>query len=198
MTLTDLAEAIRTHAGTFECRQIHGDQRRSVAFRHITTAPVDIDALPDIGRLREFYGLFGSVAFYADERSGDAARWLAPPDEWAGLDEAFRGWLFDDEDLEDWVENCLVIGETPHSGNYILLATDGDAAGRVFEFDHDGFEFREAGADVVDYATAMLRPDDARLTDFASHMRFIEGDGHEQWWIETMHDNRGHAAVTHD
>lgn len=196
MTPTDLADAIRTHAGEFECREIDGAGRKTVAFRHVATPPGEVDELPDVGRLREFYGIFGSVLFYADEATGDAARQLAAPDAWAELDEHFRDWLFDDEDLPEWVENCLVIGETPHSGNYILLAVDGDEAGRVFEFDHDGFEFTEAGADVVAYAAAMLRPDDARLTDFASHLRFIDADSDAQWWIESMRDNRGHAAST--
>ncbi len=77
--------------------------------------------------------------------------------------------------VPDWIETCLAIGETPCFGNYISVATEGAAAGRVFEFDHDGFEFSEA--------------DGLRLVKFASHMRFIDEDPMVQWWIRELRDH---------
>lgn len=67
-----------------------------------------------------------------------------------------------------------MIGETPHSGNYILIATDGECAGQVFEFDHDGFEFTHAAEDLVDYVQRLLHLDSPTLANIASHMRFID------------------------
>jgi methionine salvage enolase-phosphatase E1 len=118
------------------------------------------------------------------------------------LNEAFSGWTDDlseeerAEILPDWIERCLVIGETPHSGNYILMATDGDCAGQVFEFDHDGFEFTEKAGDLVDYVQGLLDPDSAALTEIASHMRFIGKHNGAQWWIVQMSDNRGNRVRT--
>jgi hypothetical protein len=90
----------------------------------------------------------------------------------------------------------MVIGETPHSGNYILVPTDGPHRGHVFEFDHDGFEFAHVASDVVEYVQRLLRPDASKLTDFASHMRFATGDGMKQWWILELKDNRGNVVST--
>lgn len=203
MTLKALEKAIRTHAGEFTCERINGKQRRTVTFAHAVTPPGDdLDDVPEVGRLREFYGTFGSVLFYLDEKSGEAAKYLAPVSEWETLSEAFSGWTEDlDEDereeiVPEWVESCLVVGETPHSGNYILVATEGEEAGRVFEFDHDGFEFVESGKDIVDYSERLLKPDGAKLTDMASHMRFAEGDRTVQWWILELRDNTGHTVAT--
>ena len=156
MPLTELHRAVAEHTGAFHCERIHKPQQtKTVTFQHRIQPPAPLlDApLPDVGRLPAFYATFGSVLLYHDADTGDAARYIAPPTEWAVLREAFEGWtehLSDEERddlLPDWVDHCLVIGETPHSGNYVLMATDSDCAGRVFEFDLDGFEFTEKGAD---------------------------------------------------
>ena len=43
---------------------------------------------------------------------------------------------------------AVVIGEVPQSGNYYLYVTKGDNQGKVFQFEHDGFEFIEMGNDL--------------------------------------------------
>lgn len=206
MPLTELHRAVAEHTGAFHCERIHKPQQtKTVTFQHRIQPPAPLlDApLPDVGRLPAFYATFGSVLLYHDADTGDAARYIAPPTEWAVLREAFEGWtehLSDEERddlLPDWVDDCLVIGETPHSGNYVLMATDSDCAGRVFEFDHDGFEFTEKGADLVEYVQGLLHPDSAALTDIASHMRFIDKRTGAQWWILEMSDNQGHRVRTH-
>jgi hypothetical protein len=203
MKLNELESLVNSHSGEFSCEEIRGKRQKTVRFSHITTPPVDAN-VPDLGRLRDFYETFGSIEFYADLRSGDSARVIAPVSEWADLNEGFRGWFEDmaEDEFEEcapaWIQTCLVIGETPHSGNYILVPTAGDEAGRVFEFDHDGFEFDEVAADVVEYVKGMLEPDARRLTDFASHMRFIEADSPGQWWIQQLHDSRGRTVSTQE
>lgn len=202
MTPKALEKAIRQHEGEFVCERIHGKQRKTVLFKHVVTSPDDVEDVPAVGRLREFYRTFGSVLFYHDEKSGDAARYLAPTSEWEDLHAVFRDWIddLDDDEREDvlpeWIDSCVVIGETPHSGNYILVPTKGPAKGRIFEFDHDGFEFTEAATDVLDYAERLLKPDGSRLADMASHMRFVEGDPKVQWWIRELRDNSGHTETT--
>jgi hypothetical protein len=63
-------------------------------------------------------------------------------------------------------------------------------------FDHDGFEFSEEAADLVEFVRIMLAPTDRLLTEIASHMRFIDGDPMIQWWIRELRDNRGNLATT--
>jgi hypothetical protein len=202
LTLKALEAAIQAHGGEFTCSQIHGKQRRTVSFQHVITPPTPVEGLPKLGKLRDFYSVFGSVRFYFDEASGESARYLAPVGEWEELGDSFSAWLEDlDEDereeiLPGWVETCLVIGETPSSGNYVLVPTQGPEKGKVFEFDHDGFEFTEEGADVFEYVQKLLKPDSSRLTDMASHMRFAVGDRKVQWWIEELRCNDGHVART--
>ncbi len=204
MKLVDLETAVLGHYGEFLCEQIHNEENtKSVRFKHSATPVNDETDLPDVGRLQDFYDTFGSIVFYLDQASGDAARQIAPPYEWAELKDEFSGWfegLSDDERSESvpqWVDTCLAIGETPSSGNYILMAMDGAVAGHVFEFDHDGFEFTHRADDLVEYVQTLLKPDGPALMDIASHMRFVEDDRNMvQWWIRELRDNRGNVVST--
>lgn len=201
--LKELDMAVRQHAGEFLCEEIHNERNTKVVhFAHVATAPSDLDGVPDVGDLREFYSTFGSILFYHDSETGDAGKYLAPIESWAELQEYFSGWLEDlgdeerEEILPEWVETALVIGEIPQSGNYILVPTEGAEAGHVFEFDHDGFEFRHEAASLREYAEHLINPNSAKLTEIAAHMRFIEGDAMVQWWIRELKDNRGHVVQT--
>jgi hypothetical protein len=203
MKLVELEVAVRSHTGQLHCERINNaDEKKIVEFRHVVTTPVPGHVLPDIGRLTDFYDTFGSVVFYVDEKSGDAAKHIANPDQWTKFSADFNDWLDplgEDERAEilpEWIESCLVIGEEPRTGNYILMPTTGDVAGHVFLFDHDGYEFTECANDLVNYVERLLAPDDALLLEIATHMRFIEGDPKVQWWIRELRDNRGNVART--
>lgn len=203
--LKDLQHAITTHRGTFLCEAL-GDASltRTIAFRHEVEPAMAGHELPDIPGLRAFYATFDSVLFYADAGSGDAAILIAAPAQWGELRDGFDGWTehMDAEEREEylpeWEASALVIGEEPQTGNYLLMPTTGEEAGRVFLFDHDGFEFIEQAPDLPRYAHSLLDPDDTALRMIASHMRFIEADGGTQWWIRELHDNRGNTARTGD
>jgi hypothetical protein len=204
VTLDELEEAVRKHSGEFVCERINEEKETKVVrFKHIVEAPEvgDFD-VPPVGKLRDFYRRFGSILFYHDEKSGDAGKYLAHPSQWADLHDAFCAWIddLDEEERRDclpkWIDACLVIGETPRSGNYILVPTEGSEAGRVVEFDHDGFEFIDEAEDIVEYVKRLLSPDGSTLTEIASHMRFIEGDPMVQWWIRELKDNAGRVVAT--
>lgn len=203
MSLDDLSRMVREHSGTFLCHRIHDEEiTKCVHFEHVVGPVAEEVDVPELGRLREFYATFGSILFYHDEKSGDAGRYLAHPSEWPGLEGELSGWLdmLDEDERDDClpggVDACLVIGETPQSGNYILVQSAGDAAGQVFEFDHDGLEFTHCANDIVEYVHKLLRPDGRLLTNIASHMRFVEGDSTDQWWIQEMKDNAGFIVQT--
>ncbi len=203
MTLDDLLLQVRSHQGVFLCEGInYPEQRKEVHFTHRVSTLLSETELPDIGRLRDFYATFGSITFFVDALSGDEGKHLASPENWAELDAEFRGWIdhFSEEEKEDylpdWVDTCLVIGEEPRTGNYLLMPTQGESEGRVFVFDHDGYEFVEEAKDIVAYVEYMLKPDNALLVSLASHMRFIEEGSQHQWWILELRDNRGNFATT--
>lgn len=203
MNLQALKTAVESHAGTFLCERINRPaETKVVHFAHAVGQPDRGASVPAVGRLPDFLDTFGSIVFYEDAVSGDAAVHLAPPSAWAALDDDFRDWvepLGEDEKAEilpAWAERCLVIGEEPRTGNYLLMPLEGEEAGAVYLFDHDGYEFTREAADVIEYVEKMLAPDDGRLTGMASHMRFIDGDPRVQWWIRELRDNRGHTAST--
>ncbi len=72
------------------------------------------------------------VLLYFDEKSGDAALYIARPDQWDSLNSYFSDWLegLDQDEREEllpeWLDNYLTIGEIPHSGNFILVPTAGE------------------------------------------------------------------------
>ena len=204
MKLASLEAAVRGHAGQFYCERIrHSDEKKVINFRHEVSAPGPTKRLPDVGRLGDFYETFGSVVFYVDDKSGDAAKHIARPAQWAELHSEFTSWFdhLDEEELAEsmpeWIDTCLVIGEEPKTGNYLLMPAVSDMAGHVFLFDHDGFEFTDCANDLVEYVEKLLAPNDQLLLEIATHMRFIDGDPSIQWWIRELRDNRGNVARTY-
>lgn len=203
MRLAELEQAVLAHKGSFLCKRVNDDKEtRIIHFCHEVQPPVGGAEVPSLPGFQDFYDTFGSITFYLDRESGDAAAYVADPSEWAALHTDFSSWVDDlDEDermelLPDWIEDILVIGEEPHTGNYLLTPATGREAGVVFLFDHDGFEFTEQAATLVEYVEKLLDPGDHELTMMASHMRFAGGDRSVQWSICELEDNRGNVART--
>jgi hypothetical protein len=175
---------------------------KTCVFRHVYTSPGVYEQIPVAGKLKDFYETFGSLHLYHHAPSDCSAIYIGEPKEWAEFADRFAGWvdILDEyeraELLPEWIDNCVVIGEVPYSGNYLLMPTLGEHAGYIFEFEHDGFEFIEEAQDIEAYIEAMLNPDGARLVNMAGHMRFIEEDPLDQWWILDMKDNRGGFVTT--
>ncbi|HPG61926.1 MAG TPA: hypothetical protein PK586_07950 [Casimicrobium sp.] len=206
MRMQQLSGAIEAHTGEFHCEQINKPaSTKVVTFHHLTErSALDVHQLPDIGSLRDFYSAFDDVLFYFDEVSGASAKHIVSPACWDELKADFTDWLhtLDEADREKllptWIDNCLVVGETPQSGNYVLMPTTGEESGQIFEFDHDGFEFIPAAKNLIEYVEHLLAPDGNQLTEFAAHMRFIEPDSVAQWWVLEMRDNQGRVVKTRE
>jgi len=204
MTLLDLKNSLKEHSGVFHCagRGDRGAAFKDVHFEHVYDPPdpaKPVSGIPNLGMLREFYETFGSLTLYLHKESGDAAFYIAKPNEWDGFLECLRDWTdFDDQPelLPDWLDNCITIGEIPKSGNYLLVPTTGEKAGHIVEFEHDGFEFIDHASNLIDFVIKMLEPDSEALTHMAAHMSFSEGDPWDQWWIEEMCDNKGFVVKT--
>ena len=203
MKLVELEKLVNKHSGEFFCTQIHNESAtKLVPFKHIYDPPRALNEVLDIEKLNEFYETFGNLLMYFDEKSGDAALYIASPDQWVSLHSYFGDWLEGleederDELLPEWIDNCLVIGEIPHSGNYILMPKSGEKTGYVYEFEHDGFEFIELAKDIEEYIKTMLNLNSSGLTNIASHMRFIVDSPEVQWWIKELRDNTGNVVNT--
>ena len=141
---------------------------------------------PDIPQLAEFYSHYGSVRLFVDPIGGDSAFFVASPDEWHGLKKYFESWTDfldgeEEERLPDWLDDCLAIGEIPTSGNYYLMPTKGAHAGKVFLFDHDGFEFSEEGADLGAFIERISTVNDALVAEIPGHTRYSDGETDTQW-----------------
>ncbi len=199
MTVQALIQALPTQTGVFVCRLLDAQvAEKTVPFEHLALPPVPGQA-PAFGRLPEFYEACGGVVFFSVPGSQEAARRLLPPPAWPALHAECAAW-FDGLSEAEWSDcvpeplwqrdaqgrctlDALVIGDTPHSGNYVLMAARGPQAGQVYEFDHDGFEFTSIPPDIVAYAQRCLNPDASRLLDYASHLRFVEDGDYSRQWV---------------
>lgn len=146
----------------------------------------------DMPELLAFYRRYGSARLYCDTIEHPvvgfaSAFWIAPPSEWEDLWDGFSGWLDNlsedekEEFLPEWIDDCAVIGEVPNSGNYFLVPLSGPDRGKVFEFEHDGFEFIEEGANLEAFLEAKSTVDEALLTEILSHTRYCDGKTSVQW-----------------
>jgi hypothetical protein len=203
MRLNELERAVLDHTGNFLCEQIgEPTETKVVAFRHDVSPPRVYGFVPSLPGFEDFYDTFGSITLYLDDRSGDAAVHIADPGQWEELHTRFSGWIEDldeeerEEVLPEWIDDALVIGEEPHTGNYFLVPTKGPKAGSVYLFDHDGFEFSQEASTLIKFVEKMLDPSNRDLSMIATHMRFAEGDRMVQWWIRELTDSRGNRART--
>lgn len=199
--LADLARSVAAHSGDFHCVQIHGTAAKTVRFQHRFSDAGTAPALP-LTSLAEFYATFGGLTLFLDPVTHESAFEIVPPSQWPTLAGHFTAWLEGlsedeaEEYLPSWIDDCAAVGEIPGSGNYLLVPLSGADAGKLFEFEHDGFEFIELAPSLGAFVAACLDLDASRLSRMASHLRFIESDPAVQWWIEKMVDNRGNTVTT--
>lgn len=198
-----LEELLRRKNQRFVCTDTGwpkpGPDRYTASIEHDVGPPADAGALKsvieqvgDLPEIIEFYRRFGCVRLYRDtvyaEPVGSAsAYFIAPPEAWPELREGFEGWLEDldeEEELEllpSWIENYVVIGEIPNSGNYLLVPLIGPDRGKLFEFEHDGFEFIERGVTLASFLEFVSTVTDGLLAEISSHTRYSDGHTDTQW-----------------
>ena len=144
----------------------------------------------ELPELVSFYSKFGSLRLYSQIDADESAYYIAGPDEWEALKSSLTGWIEDlDEDekselLPDWISDVVVIGEIPKSGNYFVIPLTDEYMGRVYEFEHDGFEFIERGKNFVDFLDKLTVVDDELLEDICGHTRYQDSRPDSQWLVE--------------
>ena len=180
-----------------------GPERHTAPITHETTPPLDqaqIDQLkaqfPEVPDLVELYSKHGSIRLYCStvfyEPLGrfPSAFYIAHPDEWPELKECFGDWLsgLDEEEPEElvplWIEDCIVIGEIPNSGNYFLVPLQGTDTGNVYEFEHDGFEFIKKADTVAEFIAKLCTVNDELINEIIGHTRYFDGKTNTQWLAE--------------
>ena len=166
---------------------------------HEASLPLDDDSMTelvaivgDLPATIAFYKTWGSLRLFRGlhERPGigrASAYYIAPPAVWGELRESVDDWWSGlDADqardiLPEWAANCVAVGEIPNSGNYFLMPLAGPDRGKVFEFDHDGFEFIERGADFEDFVNRLASTQAGHLQRISGHTRYSDGQTPTQW-----------------
>ena len=192
MALGKLNELIKRKKQRFICSPAGVQaQERST---HEVTPPLTSDQLEELetqigyhDQLLSLLSTYGSVRLFCDTLSDESAFYLAHPNEWNDLSQDFNIWLdnLDESERKDllpeWLEDALVIGEVPSSGNYYLFPLSGNERGKVFEFEHDGFEFIEEGKDLYSFIDKISTVNEALINNILSHTRYSDGKTDIQW-----------------
>ncbi len=174
-----------------------GKSDENAFIAQITHQVTDALSNSDIKRLEQEIGvqeqlfnllsIYGSVRLYCDTLSDDSAFYIAHPSEWQSLENDFNLWINDLDDQEkeellpDWLDDAIVFGEIPSSGNYFLYLIKGEHQGKVFEFEHDGFEFIEIGKSIIDFLEYICSPTEKLIQNIHSHTRYSDGKTDIQW-----------------
>ena len=142
-----------------------------------------VSRLGDDSQLTKFYSNFGSLRLYCDSIGDASAFYIARPSEWLKLFFRFQQWVDGlkkkerEELVPKWVDQSVVFGEVPNSGNFFLMAMTGAESGRVYEFEHDGFEFIERGGDLSEFLEYLSVVDEGLIRDILTHTRYSDGSG---------------------
>ena len=199
MKFESLTQLLKSTDGVFFCEQIHNNlNTKTIPIQHLSDPGLTTEQIeelePVLGHivgLVNFYKLYGGLRLFYDHDSGDSAYYVAPPSEWHNLKENFSLWIKDlDEEeqkelLPSWIHNYYVIGEIPQTGNYLLLPVDGDEAGSIYEFEHDGFEFIKLSSNFSSFIDYISTLDSRKLSNIASSMCFMDMENPMiQWWIK--------------
>ena len=171
-----------------------GPEKFTAHIQHVAELPLSPEELKTlkeqvgaVPQLIAVYERYSSVRLYCDTIGDDSAFFLAHPGEWPDLKNGFKMWcdgLTDsemEELLPDWLEDCIVVGEIPQSGNYFLIPMSGNDLGKVIEFGHDGFEFIERGSDVSAFLEYISTVDNELIEDILTYTRYSDGKSNIQW-----------------
>lgn len=203
----ELEELLAKNNPRFICVDLRmpqpGPERFVASIRHETTPALDAAVLdelrrqlPELTQLVELYAGHGSIRLYCDTTFHVAkdcyasAFYIAHPDEWEDLRLGLDDWFADlsekerAEYLPEWIDDCLVFGEIPHSGNYFLIPLTGPETGSVYEFEHDGFEFIRQADSIAGFMSTICTVNDALLRSISGHTYYHDGKTDTQWYAQ--------------
>jgi len=199
----NLAALLKNNSGVFVCLNIEQPKSKTkISVRHqfdpgLSDEQIDqLDSeLGHVYGLVDFFKSYGNLELFQDPISGDTAYYVASPENWKTLKSRFDPWIqgieLEEADfLPSWIKNCCVVGERPGTGNYFLLATDGECVGSIFEFEHDGFYFNQISEDFPSFIEYLVNINEDQLSVIASYLRFVDSSSpNNQWYISEYKDN---------
>ena len=146
-----------------------------------------------------FRALNGAV-LYADTLSESAGVSIAAMEDWEALTKEWKAWhegrQYYDPDVEDedfdsdddemplpaWMKNAVAIGEAPQSGNYFVLALDGDERGNIYYCDHETLDPEYFTSSVNEFLGRLILCDPPRmLLHLGCFARYADGKTDHQW-----------------
>ncbi|SMC19283.1 hypothetical protein SAMN02745857_00685 [Andreprevotia lacus DSM 23236] len=151
---------------------------------------------PEQPALHDFYAEFGSLELYVAETlcvSSDeypTAFLLAAPEEWDDLKDSVQDWLewLEGDELDEVMpfalDDSIVFGRVPRAATYFMLVVRGEHAGKVYEFDHDGYEVDCVGASLPAFIAWLAIPDEALCRYIRAHTRYSDGVTEKEWLAE--------------
>lgn len=196
-----------THANArFVCvaagDHVTNSKRFTTPIDHEASPPLDDCSLSELAQIvgdqpevTAFYRQWGSLRLFRGLHElpsiGRAsAYYIAPPTAWPEIRESVEDWWshLGEEELQEflpeWISNYAAIGEIPNSGNYFLMPLEGADRGKIFEFEHDGFEFIERGATFESFVNSLADTGASHLEQISGHTRYSDGQTASQWMPE--------------
>lgn len=172
----------------------YGSQKKEIELRHEVTSGLsnsELDSyasvLCELDLLSDMLSRYSSVRLFCDTVERGSAFYIAHPNEWSELRTELTTWinaLSAQERAEltpSWLDNALVFGEVPESGNYFLTPLQGKLKGTVFEFEHDGFEFVKIANDFQEFLDHICTVTAGLISTIRSHVRYFDGVSEIQW-----------------
>ncbi len=196
MPLDEFESHLRDASPGFRC-YASGDPADTIKFlahvRHEIGRPVSEKTLRAatelagraVSTLAPFLKLHDGVVLYRDNLSDTAGVEFFKVADWktktAEMHEWTSGMGLDDDDWPDWIHRGIVIGDIPHSANYLVLQPDGQNAGNLYYFDHDDFQ-EDPLAESIEALLEMIIEDPASfLHERGCYTRYSDGKTKTQW-----------------
>lgn len=135
----------------------------------------------------EFYENWGGISFHEQTDSGAASLCIHPVENWDDLHSEMSEWfdMVDEEDLEDcgidWLDNCVVFGEVPQSGNYFVVPLSGQNKGKIIYQDHDGLEPEEYASSFSEFLQKFLTSPVEQIDHLGCYTRYSDNKTERQW-----------------
>jgi hypothetical protein len=145
-----------------------------------------------------FFKAANGAVLYADTLSESAGVSMAAIEDWDELTREWKAWhegqtYYDpeaeDDDSDDdelplptWMKNAVAIGEAPQSGNYFVLALDGDERGNIYYCDHETLQPEFYASSMNEFLARLIWCDPPRmLLHLGCFARYADGKTDQQW-----------------
>lgn len=180
----------------FRCRAAGSDAGEFIAITESVPAngaiEADLKLLVDCLKehskeFHDFYSEYDGIVFHQDLISGEAGLEIHPVKNWGNVTLMMKEWydLVDEDELEeagvDWLESAIAFAEAPSSGNYFVIALEGEKAGKILFADHDGLESDVYANSFFEFLKKYLDAPAKEMYNMGCTTRYSDGKTNIQW-----------------